>query len=201
MTVDDAAWCRCTPGEQRSARVKVGGRGTQGYSRHTLLGTGEHAEQLLKAKPPKSGAWLRGQMSVQGLCAQVEGAVIFSQQEECTQCLRGKQADVRAQGLAQGRRASTCRSRLLHVGRGRGGRRHAPGGAAITQHHRCTETDDAHAQMANAQPAQSDVWGAWQCVRTWVETHSVHQRWPMWPGDTRATARHLVATRTRRTTA
>ena len=77
MTVDDTAWCRCIPEEQRSARVKVGGRGTQGYSRHTLLGTGEHAEQLLKAKPPKSGAWLRGQMSVQGLCAQVEGAVKF----------------------------------------------------------------------------------------------------------------------------
>ena len=77
MTVDDTAWCRCIPEEQRSARVKVGGRGTQGYSRHTLLGTGEHAEQPLKAKPPKSGAWLRGQMSVQGLCAQVEGAVKF----------------------------------------------------------------------------------------------------------------------------
>ena len=146
--------------------MKLGGRGTQGYSRHTPLSTGEHAEQLLKAKPPKSSAWLRGQMSVQGLCAQVEGAVIFSQQEERAQCLRGKHADVRAQGLAQGRRASTCRSRLLHVGRGRGGMRHAPGGAAITQHHRCTETGDAHAQMANAQPAQSDVWGAWQCVRT-----------------------------------
>ena len=80
--------------------------------------------------------------------------------------LRGKQANVRAQGLARGRRASTRRSRLPHVGRGRGGRQHAPGGAAITQHHRCTETGDAHAQMANAQPAQSDVWGAWQCVRT-----------------------------------
>jgi hypothetical protein len=58
--------------------VKVGGRGTRGYSRHTLLGAKEHAEELLKAKPPKSGAWLRGQISVQGLCAQVEGAVKFS---------------------------------------------------------------------------------------------------------------------------
>ena len=155
MTVDDAAWCRCTPGEQRSARAKLGGRGTRGYSRHTLLGTGQHAEQLLKAKLLTSGAWLRDQMSVYGSCAQIEGALIFSQQEERTQCLQGKQADVRAQGLAQGRRASTCRSRLLHVGRGRGGRRHAPGGAAITQHHRCTETGEAHAQMANVQPREA----------------------------------------------
>ena len=63
--------------------MKVGGRGTQGYSRRTHLGAGEHAEQLLKAKPPKSGTWLRGQISVQGLCAQVDRAVILVARGAC----------------------------------------------------------------------------------------------------------------------
>ena len=58
------------------ARPKEG-NGDHRSAREARGGAGEHAEQLLKAKPPKSGTWLRGQMSVQGLCAQEEGTVKF----------------------------------------------------------------------------------------------------------------------------
>jgi hypothetical protein len=149
-----------------SARVKVGGRGTQGYSRHTLLGTGSTRSSCSRPSRQRAARGCEAKCRCRGCVHRWKGLSNSRSKRSARNTLRGKQADVRAQGLAQGRRASTCRSRLLHVGRGRGGRRHAPDGAAITQHHRCTETGDAHAQMANVQPAQSDVWGAWQCVCT-----------------------------------